>query len=124
MKAMESKASQELSRWKRERAILPPHSSDYHWWDRRIKAKEYQMNYYDAGASIKTNTAAVETIMEKYVVMTTSGFLKGSWAKEKDAINWIKQAIKNDRDSARRYLILEAVKEIGTKTPEIEIEEL
>lgn len=62
--------------------------------------------------------------MEKYVVLTTEGYFKGSWKKQKDALNHIKQAIKNDRDSGRRYLILEALQEVGTKTPEIEIEEL
>lgn len=68
------------------------------------------------------NTSSVSVIIEKYVVLSTSGYYKGSWVKEADAIAFCKKEVKSDTD--KRFVILEAKKEIGTKTPEIEIEEL
>ena len=93
--------------------------------DHGIDHYEHKLNLWRKTMySYDNRTQAIEATPEKYVVMTTSGQFKGSWAKEKDALNWIKQTIKNDNDRSRRYLILEAIKEIGVKSPEIEIEEL
>ena len=48
---------------------------------------------------------------------------RGSFQKE--AIEQVKRFIKNNNSSRdARYIILEAKKEIGTKSPEIEIEDI
>lgn len=84
-----------------------------------IKQEEEKMNTYNNQYSTLGNLASNP---EKYVVMTNTGNFKGSWAKEEHALKYIKNQIKND--TTTRYLILQAIKEVGTKTPEIEIEEI
>jgi len=83
-------------------------------------------NYYGNSGYAKVDTMAnelmIERTVEKFAVMTNGAQYKGSWAKEEDAISFIKREIKSG--SKQRYIVLEAKKEIGTKSPEIEIEEL
>lgn len=70
------------------------------------------------------NSMNISTNIEKYVVMTTGGNFQGSWEKEKDAIMAVRRMIKNNNGRDVRYIVLEAKKEIGTKSPEIEIEDI
>ena len=64
----------------------------------------------------------INPIIEKYTVMTDSLRHCGSWVEEDEAIAFITREVKGG--SKARYFLLEAKKEIGVKTPEIEIEEL
>lgn len=80
------------------------------------------MSTYNNGNGQYMATNQIQAQVEKFVVLTTGGVFKGSWAKEGDALSFIRREIKNESKS--RYLILEALKEVGTKSPEIEIEKI
>ncbi len=60
--------------------------------------------------------------LKKYVVITGSYRFCGTYKQEQEALEYIENEVKND--SKERFYILEAKKEVGVKTPEMQIEEL
>lgn len=80
------------------------------------------MNGYTSSSMTYDTAPALTASLEKHVVLRTDGVFQGSWAKEKDAMNFCKRMVKTHEK--QRYVILEAKKEVGTKTPEIEVEEI
>ena len=60
--------------------------------------------------------------IDKFVVMTTCGQLHSSYTTEEDAMAYCKRCLKDS--GKKRFLILVVSKEIGHKSPEIEIEEI
>ena len=66
----------------------------------------------------------VDTQIEKYVVMTKGGVFRGSWTKQQDALSYVRREIRDNPTRGLRYIILEAKQEVGTKSPEIEIEDI
>ena len=64
----------------------------------------------------------LERKIEKYVVMTTCGIMHSSYETEKEALDYCKRCLRDKCD--KRFLILVVSKEVGQKSPEIEIEEV
>lgn len=91
------------------------------WTDESQRFQEVlkQMSYYNPNTANKS----ISTNLEKWVVISNNGSLQGSWEKQKDAVDFCRRALR-DRSNTQRYLLLESKKEIGTKSPEIEIEEI
>lgn len=87
--------------------------------EHRINAKNERdiMNYLCGEA-----TKQVSVDMKKFVVMTTTGRLMTSFPTDEEAVSFCKREVKLNNE--KRYVILEAKKEVGTKSPEVEIEEL
>lgn len=81
----------------------------------KMQRERDMYGYYDEAKTL-------ESTPEKYVVLTNGGSFKGSWAKEKDALKFCKNQLKGNTNT--RFLILQAIKEVGQKTPEIEIEDI
>lgn len=64
----------------------------------------------------------VDMTVEKWLVLTTSGVLKGTFEKEKGASQYIQKQVKENPNT--RYILARAEKEVGAKSPEIEIEDI
>ncbi len=59
--------------------------------------------------------------IRKYTVMSRYGYYVASFDEEKEALEHIKRKIADD--SGSRYIILETLKEVGSISPEVEVNE-
>lgn len=74
------------------------------------------------GSTCSTPGFNLSIDIKKYVVIKNNGSYLSSFDEEKAAIDWCRKAVKLEPDN--RYYILESKKEVGAKSPEIEIEDL
>ena len=92
--------------------------------DREFIDKIYNTYYNPIKWEKKVQIDLIDSKIEKYVVMTTGGTFRGSWAKQQDALSYTRREIRNHPTRDYRFIILEAKQEVGAKSPEIEIEDI